>query len=305
MINIGVIIPTLNAGDKFEKLLESVNIQDMDLHRRIIIDSSSNDQTAEISKKFGWDVVAINREDFNHGATRQLGVEAISECDIVIFLTQDSILSSSDALRILVDSFKNSNVGAVYGRQLPNPDATALAAHARLFNYHEKSVIKSQEDAVRLGIKAAFISNSFAAYRREALVSVGGFPSDTILGEDIYVAAKMLIDKWKISYCAEAKVYHSHNYSMLEEFKRYFDIGVFHSRENWLIEKFGKVEGEGVRYVLSELQYVRKISKWYLFPEVICRTIVKYLGYKLGLKEKMITKNIKPSMSMHRRFWNK
>lgn len=305
MINVGVIIPTLNAGDRLEKLLESINIQDIELKRRLIIDSSSNDQTITISRKFGWDIVTINREDFNHGSTRQLGVEVIPECEIVVFLTQDSILHSPDALRILVDSFKNCNVGAVYGRQIPNPDATALAAHARLFNYPPQSVMKSQEDAERLGIKAAFISNSFAAYRREALLSVGGFPSNTILGEDTYIAAKMLLDKWKIFYCAEAQVYHSHNYSVLEEFKRYFDIGVFHSRENWLIEKFGKVEGEGVRYVLSELQYVRKIQRCYLFPEIICRTIVKYLGYKLGLKEKMIAENIKPSISMHRRFWNK
>ena len=86
-----------------------------------------------------------------------------------------------------------------------------------------------------IGIKAAFLSNSFAAYRRSALESVGGFPSDTIFGEDTFAAAKMLLNGWKIAYSAEATVYHSHNLTFIEEFRRYFDIGVFHSREKWFM----------------------------------------------------------------------
>ena len=42
-------------------------------------------------------------------------------------------------------------------------------------------------------MKTAFNSNSFAAYRRKALKDVGGFPINTILSEDMYVTAKMLL----------------------------------------------------------------------------------------------------------------
>jgi rhamnosyltransferase len=159
-------------------------------------------------------------------------------------------------------------------------------------------------DSPKFGIKTAFISNSFAAYRRTALLSVGGFPSNTILSEDTYVAAKMLLAGWKIAYCADAMVYHSHNYGFIEEFKRYFDIGVFHAREPWIRQAFGQAEGEGMRYVRSELKYLW--SKDYkLIPSAILRTILKLLGYKLGFMEQKIPMWLKVHLSMNKQYWNK
>ena len=111
-------------------------------------------------------------------------------------------------------------------------------------------------DAAELGIKAAFMSNSFAAYRREALMAVGGFPKHVIFAEDMYVAAKMLMAGWKVVYEGSACCRHSHNYTIIEEFRRYFDMGVFHAREPWIRENFGGAGGEGLRYVKSELKYL-------------------------------------------------
>ncbi|BBM05676.1 hypothetical protein HAALTHF_27910n [Vreelandella aquamarina] len=87
------------------------------------------------------------------------------------------------------------------------------------------------------------MSNSFAAYRREALLAAGGFPEGTILSEDMMAGARLLQQGWKLAYCADACVQHSHNYTLAAEFKRYFDIGVFHHREQWLLAWLGKAEG--------------------------------------------------------------
>ncbi|MFE0678513.1 hypothetical protein ACFW26_34910, partial [Streptomyces sp. NPDC058867] len=46
-------------------------------------------------------------------------------------------------------------------------------------------------------------------------------------------------------------VHHSHSYSIGEEFRRYFDVGVMHARAPWLLDRFGKAEGEGKRFVQS------------------------------------------------------
>ena len=132
--------------------------------------------------------------------------------------------------------------------------------------------------------------------------NVGGFPNDTILSEDMYVAAKMLMAGWKISYVSSAKVYHSHDYSVIDEFKRYFDIGVFHERESWIREKFGQAEGEGGRFVLNEVKYLYESSPM-LIPSMIVRDGMKYLGYRLGLKERFIPRAIKKRFSMNPRFW--
>jgi rhamnosyltransferase len=302
LFKVALIIPTLNGGELFKRLLTSISNQSYQPYRKIIIDSASRDQTVMLAQKAGFEVVSISRDTFNHGLTRQQGVEMVQDADIVLFLTQDAVLTDSEALVRLIESFSAANIGAAYGRQLPHFNAMPIEAHARLFNYSAVSSVKSIEDTPRLGIKTAFISNSFAAYRRLALMSVEGFPPNTILSEDTYVAAKMLLQDWKIIYCAEAQVYHSHNYSFIQEFKRYFDIGVFQARESWIREKFGHAEGEGLRYVISEMKYLWNNHR-YLILSACVRTVLKYIGYKLGLWEKKIPISVKRNLSMHKEYW--
>lgn len=301
---IAIIIPTLNGGATFKFLLESITNQTLQPQQRIVIDSESNDETVKLAKSYDFSVVEIKRQDFNHGATRQFGVSIVPEADIIIFLTQDVILADSKSLERLVAAFYDKTVGAAYGRQLPCKGAGPIGVHARLFNYKGVSMVKSMDDAPQLGIKTAFFSNSFAAYRRETLLAVGGFPQHTILGEDTYVAAKMLLSGWKIAYCADAQVYHSHDYNFIQEFRRYFDIGVFHVHEPWLRETFGQAEGEGLKFVLSETKYLMNHGKGYLLPSAFVRTVIKYIGYRLGMKEKSIPVSMKKYLSMHKHYWN-
>ena len=303
MSKVALVIPTLNGGELFKQLLASIANQSYQPCRKIIIDSASTDTSLVEAKKHGFEIVSISREAFNHGLTRQQGVEMVEDADIIIFLTQDAILADNESFSRLIASFSNSDIGAAYGRQLPHNNAAPIEAHARYFNYSAVSRIKSLEDAPVLGIKTAFISNSFAAYRRSTLMNVGGFPSNTILSEDTYVAAKMLLNGWKIAYCAEAQVYHSHNYSFIQEFKRYFDIGVIQARESWIRDKFGQAEGEGFRYIVSEMNFLWKNHYKYLIPSACIRTVLKYMGYKLGLWEKKIPLSIKRLISMHSQYW--
>lgn len=303
MLKAVLIIPTLNGGVVFGSLIKSLDEQTYQVDKKLLIDSSSEDNTVEIAKNAGFVTTSISPSDFNHGRTRQWGVEQVPEADIIIFLTQDAILATSDALERIVSCFNNPEVGIAYGRQLPHANAGPLEAHARLFNYPLVSSLKSLEDISKIGIKAAFSSNSFAAYRRSALLGVGGFPSNTILSEDMYVAAKMLLVGWKVAYCAEAQVYHSHSYTFIQEFKRYFDIGVFQSRESWILKRFGKSEGEGFRFVCSEITYLWNKGFAWRIPEAIIRTAFKLIGYRLGMLEKWIPMPIKCHLSMHVRYW--
>ena len=114
---------------------------------------------------------------------------------------------------------------------------------------------------------------------------VGGFPKDIPLGEDMYVCAKMLMAGFKIQYCAEALVFHSHNLSMVEEFKRYYATGFFHAKEKWLIESFGKPIQEGIKTVqlqFSEQEFAPLIQKFLRFTEILLRSMNKYFAYKTG-----------------------
>jgi rhamnosyltransferase len=172
----------------------------------------------------------IPSSECNHGRTRQLIIDQNPEYDIYVFLTQDAHLATKKALGRIIEPFTDPLIGAVSGRQLPQPGATDIATHARMYNYPVASSVKAKDDISRIGIKSAFLSNSFAAYCRSDLMKVGGFPANVIFGEDTYIAAKMLLAGLKIAYCAPAAVYHSHKYTIRDDFRLYFDIGVFHSR---------------------------------------------------------------------------
>ncbi|MBQ4495629.1 MAG: rhamnosyltransferase, partial [Selenomonadaceae bacterium] len=148
-------------------------------------------------------------------------------------------------------------------------------------NYPAESQLRSFDDRKLYGLKTAFASNSFAAYRVAALQRVGGFPSKVPLCEDMYVAAKMLLDGWKIFYAAAAQVYHSHNYTAAQEFRRYVQIGKFHAQESWIRETFGSAEGAGKKFVLMKLSMLAKKNPLDCVGAIF-RDAAKFLGYRIG-----------------------
>jgi rhamnosyltransferase len=297
-----VIVPTLNAASVWDSLQSSL-LANVEPSNVVIVDSESTDGTAQLALSAGFEVVSIKRSEFNHGGTRLKAAEKFPDAEYLIYMTQDSVLAGPKSLILLLEPFHDPLVAASYGRQLPRQGAGAIESHARFFNYPAKSEIRSLASRERLGIRAAFLSNSLAAYRRSALFEVGGFRSDVIFGEDMIVSAKLLLADYKVAYVAEAVTYHSHDYSPLQDFKRYFDIGVMHSRDSWLIEEFGKAGGEGKRFVISELRYLLQRDNLRI-PSALLRTALKFAGYQLGRREAKIPTYWKRRLSMHTRFWN-
>ncbi len=302
MMKLTVIIPTYNAACNLQPLLESVAAQMLVDLEIIVIDSSSTDGTLEIAKSFNAKTITIPKEEFGHGSTRNLAAKEATG-DVIVFLTQDIELVANDSIEKLVEPFKDSNISATYGRQLPHDNASIFASHLRKFNYPNKSYVRELKDRELFGIKTAFLSNSFAAYRKRDLEAIGYFNQNLIFGEDTCAAAKMLLNNKKIAYVANACVKHSHNYSISQDFKRYFDMGVFHKREDWLLNKFGKPTGEGIRYIKSEIKYILAQNKSYLIPEFILRSCFKFLGYKLGLMHKLLPNSLCKKMSMNSTWW--
>lgn len=296
-----VIIPTLNAAQDWDCLAPAL-LSAVSADKVLIIDSSSKDNTVALARSCGFAVHVIAAADFDHGGTRQLALSLFPDVDIFVYMTQDAILENAESINRLLDAFEDPLIGAAFGRQLPRPGASPIEAHARRFNYPSIPNVRSMEDRDRLGLKTIFISNSFAAYRRSALEAVGGFPSNTIFGEDTLTAAAMLPRGWKIAYVADAAVYHSHAYSLLQEFRRNFDIGVAHARNSSILTTFGRAGGEGLRFVKSETRYLLGHAPW-LLPSAFVRTSLKLLGYRLGMIEDKIPPTIKRYLSMNRRYW--
>jgi rhamnosyltransferase len=297
----------------------------------VVVDSGSADGSLELSQQAGFTVLHTKAHDFNHGATRQWALEqgflhpqpnpangatpsatpsSSSPPDFIVFLTQDATLANPHSLAELLQAFQDPQVAAAYGRQLPKPEAHWLEAHTRSFNYPDASRTVQLQDKASLGIKACFLSNSFAAYRLQALMAQGGFPAHLPLGEDTFTAAKLLLSGQSLRYQASAAVYHSHNYNGLQDFQRMFDTGVFHAQNPWLLQNFGKAEGEGAKLVKSQWAYLKAQASQaqhsnFLqgIAQLLSANAMKLIGYKLGRAHQWLPKALIKKFAMNKVFW--
>jgi rhamnosyltransferase len=298
-----VVVPTLNAVADWPRLVPPL-LACARPDQVFVIDSDSQDGTPSLARAAGFEVRSIRRRDFNHGGTRQLAAEILSDAEILVYMTQDAVLAGPEAVANLLAAFEEPDTAAVYGRQFPRNEAGSIETHARRFNYPAVSDVHDLASRERLGIKTIFISNSFAAYRRSALLAVGGFRRDVIFGEDTIAAARLLLSGYQVAYSAQACVYHSHDYTWVQEFQRYFDIGVLHRREAELLGEFGGADGEGRRFVLSELKYLGRHDPGSI-PSALVRNGLKLMGYRLGKMEARWSPEMKRRLSMHPSFWTK
>jgi rhamnosyltransferase len=298
-----LLVPTLNPGPAFQDWIAAMQSQTIQPGRVVVIDSGSTDGTLQACQAAGLEVHAINRRDFDHGGTRQLGIDLLAHnANFAIWMTQDAVLNDPHAFAQLLQAFDDPQVAAAYGRQLPHHNATPIAAHARLFNYPDTSRTQTLADAASRGLKACFLSDSFAAYRVSDLHSVGGFARRILCAEDMHLAARLLMAGKSIRYQAQACARHSHNYNWLQEFRRYFDTGAFHAQNDWMLKIFGGAQTEGWRYVRSELNYLASQAPWRL-PGALARTAIKWMAYRMGHNAHQWPIGLKKHMSMNKGYW--
>jgi rhamnosyltransferase len=297
---ISVIIPTLNAEEQIHGLLISLKNQSVPCEI-ILIDSSSSDLTVRTADSLGAKSIIIRREDFDHGRTRNLGASHAAG-DIMVFLTQDALPEDRHVLENLIRPLEDPTIAASYGRQVPRPGAKPTEKFARLFNYPEIPCIKNKEDIPSLGIKAFFFSNVCSAIRKKDFEEIGGFTERLIMNEDMLLACRLILKGYKIAYVPEARVIHSHNYTLSHQFKRYFDIGVFLKKNLQPLEDV-KTGNAGAGFLKEEIKYFLRNRAYTCFPYILVETAAKYLGYQFGLYHANIPNSLRKRMSMHRGFW--
>lgn len=302
-VRVTVAVPTLNAGRGLQRLLRALKEQTVPCEI-IIVDSSSSDDSVGIARSYGAKIITIKRGDFDHGGTRNTAVNC-AEGDIVVFFTQDAIPADEHAVERLIGPFRNARMGAVYGRQLPNSDASLFARHMRLFKYPAQARIKSAQNKDLYGIETPFLSDSFSAYRKKALHEVGLFKQGILFAEDVHAGAKLILAGYQIAYAPDAAVYHSHNHSMGEECRRYFDTGVFYRTEAWIGETFGRNSREAWHYTRSEFSFVRKYGDMLHLMELLPRTAFRAIGFFLGRWHRILPLGLCRRLSAHPAWWER
>ena len=283
-MNISVIIPTLNAERWITRQLNMLLSQTVEAEI-LVADSGSSDATCSLVRAHADRVrlLEIPPKDFDHGGTRDYALRQ-STGDYVCFLTQDALPTDERCLEKLLAAFSAPDIAAVYGRQIARPDAPEYEKLTRQFNYPDQPRIWREADIPRYGVKAYFFSDACAAYRRETYLAVGGFDAPIITNEDMMMAAKLLHAGYALAYTPEAAVYHSHRYTLGEEYHRNKKIGLV--MEQYRPRLTGaEADAEGwrmLRFVGGELAREGHIGELFEFG---IRAAVRFAGNRVGKRK--------------------
>ena len=281
MTKVSLVIPTLDAESDIEVLLNRIYRQTRRPDEVIVVDSNSSDRTVDIVKTFEWvRLISIERSEFNHGLTRDMALRE-SSGDIVCFMTQDAVPADDFYIgNLIAPILSDDRVAVSSGRQLPKDDARRFEQLVRDFNYGPESNIRTKADIATMGIKAYFATDVCSAYRRSAYIELGGF-GKTNMSEDMLMAAKALNAGYSVAYAADARVYHSHNLTPAEQYRRNYAIGRF-LELNWQIVSCASEVGEGgklVKSVSCQLLHEGNIREFAAFGFDCC---ARLLGNRVG-----------------------
>ena len=274
-MTVTVIIPTYKPGASFRRLMKKLSTQTYPIEKIIIMNTEQQYWKDALIQDVGQaEVHHITKVKFDHGKTRAMGA-AMAKSDILVYFTQDAVPADDLVVEHLVQAFQDESVGAAYGRQLPNPDCKFIEAYTRGFNYPKNSSVKRKSDLPKLGIKTYFCSNVCSAYRKSVYEKMGGFITRTIFNEDMIMAAHMVQEGYGIAYQADAKVFHSHNYSYTQQFRRNFDLAVSQADHPEIFADISS-ESEGIRLVKKTAAYLMQEKNPWLIPDFILASGFKF-----------------------------
>ena len=306
---VDVVIPVYKPTEKIMSLFLKLSSQTV-LPGKVIIINTGKEYWDNFFKEY--DVLGrypfielhhIEKEEFDHGATRNLGV-SYSNADFVLLMTDDAIPDNDRLIEKLLNNFEDDKVGISYARQIPHKNCRVIEKYTRKFNYPEERIIKGKDDLETLGIKTFFASNVCSMYRKSIFDYLGGFIDRTIFNEDMIYARRMIENEYLIVYEPSAVVRHSHNYSGVQQFKRNFDLGVSHA-DNPEIFADVKPEGEGIKLVKDTALYLTKHFMPHLVIKLVYHSGMKFMGYRFGKKYKSLPKGLVMKFTMNKEYFEK
>lgn len=283
-MNYALIIPTLNAAADIGRLLSAVLAQTLPPSEILIVDSSSEDETVSIASRVpGVRCIVIPRAEFDHGGTRDMALR-MTHAEAVVFMTQDALPVNSACMERLLAPFEDARVAAVGGRQIAWPDARAYEQAVRAHNYPSSSRVWDAGDIPVMGVRSFLISDVCAAYRCESYLAVGGFDHPLLTNEDMLMAERLLHAGYALAYAGDAAVYHSHNLTWMQEYRRNYAIGRVLKRYEARFEHVRET-GDGVALAKSVLLSLARRGH---FIECFCFALncsARLLGNRIGKRD--------------------
>ncbi|MGW5469251.1 bifunctional polysaccharide deacetylase/glycosyltransferase family 2 protein [Streptomyces chartreusis] len=202
---VSVIVPAYNEKECIANTLESLARSTHPIEI-IVVDDGSTDGTSEIARDAARElgmtnVRVIRQENAGKPAALNNGVRSASH-DIVVMMDGDTVFEP-DAVRQLVQPFADPAVGAVAGNAKVGNRNTVIGAWQHIEYVMGFNLDRRMYDLLRC---MPTIPGAIGAFRREAVLEVGGMSEDT-LAEDTDITIAMHRAGWRVVYQEHARAW--------------------------------------------------------------------------------------------------
>ncbi len=292
MKTVDVVIPTYKPTEKLKKIITLLENQTYPVQKIILINTERKYfdhffyATGFLEQYKNIIVRHISKYEFDHGATRRLGV-SLSDADYFVCMTDDAVPLDEQLIEKLLVYHKEEKVAVSYARQCAPKKCGEIERFSRRFNYPSTSRIKSLQDLPELGIKTYFCSDVCAMYNRAIYEELGGFVKRAIFNEDMLFAARAMDAGYRIAYAADAKVKHFHKYTNIAQLRRNFDNGVSQAMHPEVFKKV-PATSEGKKLVRETANHLKEKGKGKMIPGLYVTSAYKYIGFTLGKNYKKL-----------------
>jgi glycosyltransferase involved in cell wall biosynthesis len=260
---VSIIIPTKNSSKTLAACLDSVVNQYYKNIEIIVVDNHSTDSTIEIARKYTSDVYTFGPErsfQINYGAQMASGK--------YIYRVDSDFVLEPDVIGAAVYEAEINDYGAVIIHNTSDPTVSFWA-----------KVRKFERDMYDLGSDELKIAVRFV--RKDAFLSVGGFDTRMISGED-YDLHNRIIKRYDIGRI-NAKEVHLGEYKSLGEVAR---VNYFYGKNTGFFLRIHK--SRGLRQVNPFRKvYLRNYKEFLSHPVLgagfVVYQIVKYSSATVGL----------------------
>ena len=301
---ISIVIPVKNGAKTLGRCLEAINCQQVSEEVEVlVVDSGSIDRSQSLARLFGAALHEISPREFNHGATRNLGVR-LTKGEVVVFTVQDALPIGTDWLQELIQPLREGDsVVGCYSRQVAQPSAPP---HQRFYvedRYGPAPRLQRITEAQTPDLRTLLFSNVSSAIRRPTLQEFP-FAEDIVTAEDLEWSRRVLLAGHGIAYVPTSVVSHSHDYRLIDAFGRYFDQGAAADRTFLASNNSsGSMTGEGVAFVRRELGWLWRTGHRGAIPYAVSHEVTRFGAFQLGVHHKLIPRRLRAKFSNTPLYW--
>lgn len=280
-MKISIICPIYDGEQYIELLNYNLLKQELEDNQEIEILyalTRSSDKSEHILKKLNCKYTLIEPKEFSHSTTREMMAEKATG-EIIVFISQDIKIKNDVWLNNLVTPIIQGECEASFSRQIGEDNG--IEKYTREKNYPAESRVVSKDDIEKYQIRTFFYSDASSAVSAKIYRELNAYDGKRMpTNEDMYFAHKLIHAGYRIKYCADSEVYHSHEFTFKQLYKRYYDTGIFFKQNPYFKKYKGNESGFALaKYVLKRSLEEKNIKVLFnLLPNFGVRFIAKFLG---------------------------